>query len=96
MTEEKKLPTIEEWFEENKNENDCAGMTVGFSVLLGKNLDDFVNHELNKHFSGKIFLSCPFCISDCPDLNLNLDLVFSKDKDGRIVYFIDESKVELV
>lgn len=42
MTEEKKLPTIEEWFEENKNENDCAGMTVGFKSRMQSTLDDSV------------------------------------------------------
>jgi hypothetical protein len=95
MTEEKKLPTIEEWFEENKNENDCAGMTVVFLGTIGKVCDDAVNGALKDYFSDKIFredgLGNTFI-----ETEVTLDLVLSKDKDGRIVYFIDESRVELV
>lgn len=95
MTEEKKLPTIEEWFEENKNENDCAGMTVGFKKLVLCTSDQAVNEELGDSFSGKIL-----CQNGkggrIMEVNVTLDLVLSKDENGKIVYFIDESKVELV
>jgi hypothetical protein len=95
MTEEKKLPTIEEWFEENKNENDCAGMTVGFKSRMQSTLDDSVNYEFKKYFSSKIYHEHGKG-NAFNDLNFTLELVLSKDEDGRIVYFIDESRVELV
>ena len=94
MTEEKKLPTIEEWFEENKNENDCAGMTVGFKKIILCTSDQAVNTAFGDSLSGKIF-----CKNGkggrLMDVNVTLDLVLSKDENGKIVYFIDESKVEL-
>ena len=84
MTEEKKLPTIEEWFEENKNEEGCAGMTVGFQCFISDMLNKAVNKELSKSFSN-YEQSNTFM-----DVEATLDLVFSKDENGRIVYFIDD------
>jgi hypothetical protein len=95
MTEEKKLPTIEEWFEENKNENDCAGMKVVFRDFIASMFDSAVNDALGKYFSGKIYREGGGG-NVFMNVEVTLDLVLSKDKDGRIVYFIDESRVELV
>jgi hypothetical protein len=95
MTEEKKLPTIEEWFEANKSEEGYAGMTVGFKKLVLCTSDQAVNEAFGDSLSGKIF-----CKNGkggrIMEVNVTLNLVLSKDENGKIVYFIDESKVELV
>lgn len=95
MTEEKKLPTIEEWFEANKNKNECAGMTVAFEKLILCTSDGAVNEALGDYFSGKIF-----CKNDkggkIMEVNVTLDIVLSKNENGKIVYSIDDSNVELV
>jgi len=44
-----------EWFEENKNENDCAGMTVVLLGTIGKVWNDAVNGTLKDYFPDKIF-----------------------------------------
>lgn len=95
MTQEKKLPTIEEWFEENKNENDCAGMTVGFKSCVGSTFDNTINRAIRSCFSGIIYRDDGKG-NGFIEVDVILDLVLSKDENGKIVYFIDESKVELV
>ena len=94
MTEEKKLPTIEEWFEANKNENDCAGMTVGFKDYLISTFDDAMNSAIRKSFS-----SCGISMENGRGnrfipVEATFELVLSKNESGKIVYFIDDASVE--
>lgn len=94
MTEEKKLPTIEEWFEENKNEEGYAGMTVGFKDYLSNVFDNAINNALRKSFS-----SCDISMENGRGhkfipVEAIFELVLSKDSSGKIVYFIDDASVE--
>lgn len=95
MTEEKKLPTIEEWFEANKNENECAWMTVAFKKFILCTSDQAVNEELGDYLLKRFFVKM-VKEEGLTDVTVTLDLVIYKDADGRIVYSIDDSKVELV
>lgn len=94
MTEEK-LSTIEEWFEENKNENDCAGLSLTFKGQIKGTLDEAVNEELNKEFLGKITHKGEIGFTFI-NVMVHLDLVLSKEDNGKITYFIDDSQLELV
>lgn len=90
MTEEKKLPTIEEWFEANKSEEGYAGMTVGFKDYLGNLFDDSINSALRKSFS-----SCDISMENGRGykfipVEAIFELVLRKDESGKIVYFIDD------
>jgi hypothetical protein len=95
MTEKKKLPVIEDWFEENKNENGCAGMTVRFRSFLPMKIETALNKEIQKTFDGKIFPEDKKG-DGLMNVEVTLDLVLSKDKDGEIVYFIDNSIIESI
>jgi len=94
-TEEKKLPVIEDWFEENKNENGCAGMTVSFRSFFPMKIETALNKEIQKTFDGKIFPKDKKG-DGFMNVEVTLDLVLSKDKDGEIVYFIDNSIIESI
>ena len=94
MTEEKKLPTIEEWFEENKSEEGYAGMTVGFKDYLISTFDDAMNSALRTSFS-----SCGISMENGRGnrfipVEATFELVLSKNESGKIVYFIDDASVE--
>jgi hypothetical protein len=93
MTEEKKLPTIEEWFEANKSEEGYAGMTIGWNDCISSPLDGAVNDAMRDFISGKIFHDKGKG-NKFIQLEVTLDLVLSKDTDGKIVYFIDDASVE--
>lgn len=95
MTEEKKLPTIEEWFEENKNEEGCAGMTVGFKDYMVSTFDNAMYGALCTSFS-----SCGISMENGMgnkfiSVEATFELVLSKNESGKIVYFIDDASVEL-
>lgn len=94
MTEEKKLPTIEEWFEANKNEEGYAGITVGFKDYLVSTFDNAMNSALRKSFS-----SCDISMENGMGngfipVEATFELVLSKNESGKIVYFIDDASVE--
>lgn len=95
MTEEKKLPTIEEWFEANKNENECAEMTVKFKKFILCTSDQAVNEEFGDSLLKRFFVKM-VKEEGLTDVTVTFDLVIYKETDGRIVYSIDDSKVELV
>jgi hypothetical protein len=65
-------------------------MTVGSQFPISDMLDKAVNKELSKYFSNYEQVNTSM------DVEVTLDLVLSKDENGKIVYFIDESRVDLV